>query len=64
MSGYVSTKELKDVPKKTWFAESDAERLQRHAAMLDMTESALLRKAALLMLARIEKEGYTALFAD
>lgn len=62
--GYLATKEMKNVPKKTWLAESDAERLERHAQMLDMKPSALVRRAVLLMMARIEKEGYNALYND
>jgi len=61
---YLSTKELKDVPKKTWLTESDAERLERHAAMLDMKPGALMRRAVLLMLSRIDNEGYAALYED
>ena len=64
MSGYVATKELKEYPVKGWLAEKDKERLEQHRRRLQMSDSAMVRRACQLMFDRIEREGYAAVLSD
>jgi len=64
MTAYVSTKDLKEIPLKTWVPETTSERIDRHRKRLHMGKSEFIRRAIELAIARFDEEGYSSLYED
>lgn len=64
MSGYVSTKELRDYDKKTWLTESEANEVERLSSVTPFTQSDLIRIAVRRMIKLVNTEGYAVLLME